>query len=522
MRTNSGTKLLVILTVAALAVQTVRAQRARIATDPFPAAATLDAAADALGMTRGPQRVDALSFVEYWGTGTMHALGQAFRPDTAWPAFKVSYHASIGYVVPGMRVDLTRTNPDGPVQGGGGLPLAAPQRQIQVVSGKFAWNESTPGAGFAPGTTATPAPAAVNDRLLQMWTTPHGIVKAARAAAASAKITLEGGATVVTFPAAGTTVKATLNAKNLIERVETRADNPVVGDIVTETFYSDYRDLNGKDFASDVLFPAHIVQKQGGFPVLDLTITKTDTNNPYVIFPVPENVEKTAAEASPQVKVETEKVADGVWYLTGGTHHSVAVEFKDHVVLIEAPQNDRRALAVIDTVKKTIPNKPIRYVVNTHHHFDHSGGLRAAVAEGTRIITQAANKPYYEKVWAMPHTLSPDRLARLPRKPVVETVEEKRVLSDGTRSLELYRLQGSDHADTMLVAYLPKEKILVEADVYTPAAANVPAGPIVKETVNLYDNIQRLKLDVQQIASIHGRLVTISELRAAAGKISSN
>ena len=96
-------------------------------------------------------------------------------------------------------------------------------------------------------------------------------------------------------------------------------------------------------------------------------------------------------------------------------------------------------------MKKTIPNKPIRYVINSHNHFDHSGGLRACVAEGATILTSTDNKPYYEKVWAMPHTLNPDRLAKAPKKPVVEAVADKRVLTDGTQILELYHLQGSNH-----------------------------------------------------------------------------
>src|SRR5262249_124475 len=151
-------------------------------------------------------------------------------------------------------------------------------------SGKLAWNESEPGAGLVPGAgTATPQPAAVNDRLLQLWTTPYGVVKAAMKAGANTKVSVERGATVVTFPTVGTTMKATLDSKNLVERVETRSDNPVLGNIVTETTYSDYKDLT--EAKSDVLFPTHIIQKQGGFPVLDLTIIKTDTNNPYVIFP---------------------------------------------------------------------------------------------------------------------------------------------------------------------------------------------------------------------------------------------
>jgi glyoxylase-like metal-dependent hydrolase (beta-lactamase superfamily II) len=398
-----------------------------------------------------------------------------------------------------MRVDVTRSNPDGLVQGGGGLPLAAPQRQIQVVSGQFAWNESVPGAGFIPGSTATPAPDALQERLLQLWTTPFGVLKmAVRAGSAALQ---------------GITMKATLNAKNQVERVETRTDNPVLGDMVTETTYSDYKELS--EITTDVLFPTRVVQKQGGFPVLDLTITKTDTNNPYVVFPVPDSVEKAAPAG---VKVETQKVSDGVWYLTGGTHHSVAVEFKNYAVLVECPLNDDRAMAVIEAVKKTIPNKPIRYVVNSHHHFDHLGGLRACVAEGATILTAAENKAYYEKLWAMPHTLIPDRLAKAPKKPVIEAVADKRVLTDVTRTLELYRLQGSNHADTMLIGYLPKEKVLIEADVYNPAPPNATPGPVVKESVNLYENIKRLNLEVQQITPLHGRLVTISDLRKAIGQ----
>jgi len=156
--------------------------------------------------------------------------------------------------------------------------------------------------------------------------------------------------------------------------------------------------------------------------------------------------------------------------------------------------------------------------VNSHHHFDHLGGLRACVAEGATILSAAENKPYYEKVWAMPHTLKPDRLAQAPKKPVIEAVTEKRVLTDGAQTLELYHLQGTNHADTMLIGYLPKAKVLIEADVYNPAPLNAPAGPLVKENVNLYENIKRLNLDVQQITPLHGRLVTIADLQKAIGQ----
>ena len=211
------------------------------------AATTIKNAEYALGMIRGPQRIDAINTVEYWGTGT------------------VAYHASVSYAVPAMRVDVTR----------------AGQRQIQVVSGTYAWNESVPGAGFIPGSTATPSPEALKDRLLELWTTPFGALKMAERAGANAKVT-HIAATVITFPLFDITVKATLNAKNQLVRVETP---------FTEITYEDYKDLG--EITSDVLFPTHIVKKQGGVTVLDLTITKVDANNPYVVFPVPDAVERS-------------------------------------------------------------------------------------------------------------------------------------------------------------------------------------------------------------------------------------
>ena len=473
--------------------------------------ATIKKAEYAIGMIRGPRRIDAINTLEYWGTGHIYSFGQAYRPGGPWPPYKINTKVSLSYAVPAMRMDSTRDNPEGLVQGGGLGPLAVPERQIQVVSGSFAWNESAPGGGFTPGTTATPAPGAVRDRLLQLWTTPFGVLKAAEKAGANAKVSTEGGATVITFPLAGITVKATLNSKDQLEKVETPVEDPVLGDLVLETTYSDYQDLG--EIKTDVLFPAHIVQKQGGFPVLDLTITKADLNNPYVVFPVPEVVEQ-APPAAP-AKADSQKLADGVWYLTGGNYNSVAVEFKNYVALVECPQNDERAQAIIQAAKAAIPGKPIRYAVNTHHHFDHSGGLRACVAEGATIITQGGNQPYYEKVWALPHTLAPDALAKSPRKPVIEAVTDKRVLTDGKQILELYHLEGSNHATTMLIGFLPKDKILIEADVFNPPPGALSLGQA-KEKV-LYGNLQRLKLDVRQIAPIHGKLTSIEDLKKAIG-----
>jgi len=233
---------------------------------------------------------------------------------------------------------------------------------------------------------------------------------------------------------------------------------------------------------------------------------------------VPSTVQSAAA---PQVKADAQKISEGVWHIAGGSHHSVAVEFHAYVAVIEAPQHEARSLAVIGEVKKAIPGKPIKYVINTHHHFDHSGGLRTYAAEGATIVTHALNRPFYDKAFAAPRTLNPDRLAQARKTPAFETFTNKKVLSGGGRTLELHHLQGNPHNDAILVAYLPKERLLIEVDVYSPPAANTPLPPLARGfAVNLYDNVQRLKLDVDRIVPLHGRIGTWTEFLAAIGKSS--
>jgi glyoxylase-like metal-dependent hydrolase (beta-lactamase superfamily II) len=174
---------------------------------------------------------------------------------------------------------------------------------------------------------------------------------------------------------------------------------------------------------------------------------------------------------------------------------------------------------VIAKVKEMIPNKPIKYLVNTHVHFDHSGGLRTWVDEGSTIVTHQMNKPYYEQAWAAPHTLNPDKLEASKKAATFETFTGKHVLTDGKRAIEIHEITGSGHNDGFAMVYLPKEKILFEVDAFTPAAADAPPPATPNPfSVNLYENIQRLKLDVKQIAAGHGpRLTTMADLRSAIG-----
>jgi glyoxylase-like metal-dependent hydrolase (beta-lactamase superfamily II) len=318
--------------------------------------------------------------------------------------------------------------------------------------------------------------------------------------------------TVLSFTGSNkATVKGFLNSENLLERVETKIDNNVLGDIPYETNYSDYKDFSG------VKFPTHIVQKQGGYLVLDLTVTDVKPN-------APANIQPAGGGAPPATAAATsEKLGDGVYLILGG-YAAIAVDFKDYIVVIEGPQNDQRAEAIIAESKRLIPNKPIKYVVNTHQHFDHAGGLRAFVAEGATVVTHEINKPYYQKVWANAHSLSPDKLSQNPKKPTFKTMTEKLVLTDGNHVVELYHLQNFGHNDGMIVAYLPKEKVLLEADGFNPPPQTLTQKPatISPYTASLEDNIERLKLDVVRIIPVHypadNRNVATKELLTAVGK----
>src|SRR5438093_2132336 len=443
----------------------------------------LDSAAKALG-------AENLRTIQYSGAGSNFAFGQSVNPNAPWPRFVVkSYSREIDFNAPASRVQLTRTGGD--ARGGGGLPLTTDQNQNQVIA---------PGAPWA--------------QQVDIWLLPQGFIKKAMISNPTVKSQTVGGKkyNVVTFTAENKySVNGYINDQNMVEKVVTSLPNDVLGDMPVEATYADYKDFGG------VKFPTKIIQKQGGYPVLDLAVSDVKPNATVNIQP-PQN-----PAGPPAVTVTTEKVADGVFYLMGGSHHSIVVEFKDYIAVIEGPQNEARSLAVIAETKKLIPNKPIKYLINTHHHFDHSGGIRTFVDEGATIITQQMNKPYYEKTFAMARTLAPDKLAQSKKKANFETVADKKVLSDGSRTLELHLIKSNVHNDGILMAYLPKEKILVEADLYTPPAANAPPLTSNPNLVSLVDNIQRLRLDVDKILPLHGPGVsTRADLFKIVGRASSN
>ena len=465
-----------------------------------------------------------LRSIQYSGTqGYVAAVGQNYNPAMDWPApIITTYTRTIDYEARSSREEYglrTSTGAGGPIGGGNApiitTPIVGEQRRNWIVNGTSAWN--------VEGTTVVPQPALAEQRQLEIWLTPHGCLKAALAPGAN-PIAIErneqnkGRIVAVSFVALGKyRVQCAINSKNLVERVQTWFPNPVVGDLYHELVYGNYKDFGGVMFPTN--FHAHHdldddlegagVNVSGGHNSFGLTVSNLRANVSDAAPAVPDAV-RTATVLP--VRVESQKMATGVWYVGGGTHASIAVEFQDHITVVEAPLTEARSLAVIAEVKKLIPNKPIRYLVSTHHHWDHLGGVRAYVAkENLTIVVQQSLLPYYAEVlWIRAWTLQPDRLALFPPEEVsegytFEAVGQKHVLSDGTRTMEIYNVQGLQHAQGMVMAYLPQEKIVIEADLFTPPAPNaaMPAA-VTASHRSFYNNVQRLKLDVTTIAPIHG------------------
>jgi glyoxylase-like metal-dependent hydrolase (beta-lactamase superfamily II) len=430
--------------------------------------------------------------------GTMWHVGQSTSPMAAWPRYYVkSLTRMYDFTAGAMREQMVRTQGETPPSGGGGQPLEGDQQSITLVSGDLAWNES--------GKDTPARPHDANNRAHELAISPHGVVRAAFANNATVtKRTIDGRElTVISFTDQGKRkIVAYANDQNAIERVESSYGHPVVGDIKVVTNYGPYRDFAG------VKFPSRIIQYQDGLPALDVVVTAVRAN-PTFNVEVPSNVRGT-----PTV-VRSAKTADGVWFIDGDSHNSVLIEMKDYLIVVEAPSGDDRSMAVIAEVKKLVPNKPIKYLVNTHHHFDHSGGVRAYAAEGVTIVTHELNRPYFERAAANSWRLAPDRLAKSKKKPVFQTMGDNMVLTDGTRSVELYQLVGNTHHDGLVMAYLRKEKLLIEADAFTPGSMPKTPDPF---SVNLEANVRRLNIEVDRILPLHGAIAPYGELLNAIGK----
>ena len=455
----------------------------------------------------GASKVNSIQFT---GTGRISYLGQNFSTVDDWPRVDLkSWSQTIDYAGKSAKEEMVKVQGNNPGRGGGaGFPITGEQRATTMVSGNYAWDLNAQGQ-------PQPQNGDAEARQFMIWVSPHGFIRAAladqNARVSDREFTGDGRTLhVVGFTTMGK-YKATgeFNDKNMLERVVTWIPNSVMGDMQVEIRYTDWRDVG-----NGIKAPFHIHMHQGDHPLvrgmnyMDVQASDVKVNIQNASLTVPDAVRNAGM---PKVNVQTTKLADGVWLIAGGSHNSVAVELKDFAVLVEAPLDDARTMAVIAETRRLIPNKQIRYVVNTHHHWDHSGGLRAAYAEGATIVTNEMNRDFFERVVLVPQprSLSPDRLSLFPFATTgpgpgkLETYRDRQAISDGDQSIVSYHMEGFNHAGDMAIVYLPKSKILISADM-GPPAPGTPAANVSPNSVALYNNIKRLKLDVSQHVPIHG------------------
>jgi hypothetical protein len=547
---------LVVLLALIIGAMTTRTQT-QAGQAPQDARNLLQAAAKNMG-------TDTLKTLQYSATGMIAAPGQAFDPlderigvPENWPRFVVTdYTMTIDYGTMSSKEEYTRTAPvyaknypgldsggaehgnqsDPPgLRGGGFINDPAPRRINQVVSGNYAWdmqgNNPVRQWSYLNGIDAA------EYRQLEIVMEPHGFLKAALAPGANPTM-VPGRNNQVMITVLGKYKVVGTVQQNLLTDTQTWISHPIVGDLRITHGYTRWKDFGGVKFYTD----NHSHMFAGGeqdplqYRILDV---KANVAVPANTFAVPQTVRQATR---PVVRVEPQKLAEGVWLMAGGSHNSVLVEFRDFLAVVEAPLSDERSQAVITEVKRLVPNKPIRYVVNTHHHWDHSGGLRGFVAEGAAIVTHDQNIPYYRQIMfggSNKWTLQPDRLAKLeaginmPINPQFVSVTNRYLLTDhawgsdsAPKMMEVYLTAGgspayTSHDEWMLAVYLPTEKFLINADLYTPPAqGSAPPATAPEGVVALGQLIRQNRLNVAQHVPIHGRPGTQDEfMKILGGKV---
>lgn len=302
---------------------------------------------------------------------------------------------------------------------------------------------------------------------------------------------------------------------NLLTRYGYLYADPVTGDSEIAQTYSGYRAVGKLQLPTGrVLYNSGGVVQETEYTDLQINTRPADS-----AFVGPAGFQQLSAPPATPPPPAVAKIAEDVYLLqglAGGTHNVLFVAFNDHVLVVEAPEqilyanNSVQALAKI---KETVPGKPIKYLVLTHHHSDHAGGFREYVAEGTTIVTTAATKSSLEKAAATESSLLPKLSGK---KLNIETIgtdaNKKRVFQDDKHVVEVYDIGPNPHATEILVVYLPKEKILFQADLLNPAANGTI--PIAQDpTISFSEKLQQLGLSVEKIYGVHGRAATPEELR---------
>lgn len=497
-----------------------------------------------------------LRCITFSGTGYGAAVGQAFEsgPNIDWPRIDslANYTRTINFETRTIKEEFDRRpglNPASWKYGLGwqdGGPTQKNPHQTFIVNGDIGWHMDGVGAPPVPMSRD-----AVERGQLEIWMNPHGFIKAARLPGANPKAawrwelgemgrdgptTVPQKVHVVSITIGKYRVDATINAQHQIQRIHTMVAEPALGD-----FNYEHESTNQQTFGA-IKWPTAWHSHHGwddnyGFDNISAghngfggTFARVEPNVCPDALPVPEAIRRatnaSSAPAAPATTVAAavpvDVLAPGVLLLGGGPANSVAVEFKDFVGVFEAPIDEARSLAVIETIARRMPNKPIRYLVSSHPHFDHIGGIRTYLHIGATIVTQRKNINFlnHDVLSYRPRTVAPDMVSLWPPTELAEgynyeSFNERYVITDGTRSLHVYYVQPLRHAEGMAMAYLPGERLLLEADLFD--THEPPPSAPTQAMTTMYRNMRTLNLDVATIVPVHGRPVPLSAFLTAMG-----
>src|SRR3984885_4611370 len=454
----------------------------------------IDSAAEALG---GKDRILAIQTLSMEGSGIAPNIGQNPFPEGPLPTWWVPEFK--------RRIDLAHNRARTEQHRIGMFPFALPTdiRQTQSLDGEVAFNINAEGrAQRAPD-------AAVADRRVDMLATPVTIVRTALDPNAKVGPLRKKGKNEtidITTPQGDKLTLALDGTTHLPASVSWTTSSENLGDVVNTTSFEDYETVSG------IQLPKRYVTKIDfrGWTTGDFNVSKNSVDGEVGDLAAPVAVKSAAAPPPPAVSVDVQQVAKGVWWLAGtGNAFSILFEFDNHLTLFEAPTSEARTMAVIQKARATVPGKPLTEVIVTHHHFDHTGGLRAAVAEGLTVISHQGNESIFKEMTSRKATLKPDLLTKSGKTLRFRGMDDTLVLKDESLEVDLFRLRDNTHSPYLIAAFVPRDNLLVQGDLIDMGWVQHPWAE------NYRQNLGLRKIHFAKDIPVHGRIATFDEEMAA-------